>query len=186
MVKSDGQRSRFVIFLLNWCYVTFFFLKISHNIAIYISAQNGDTNFIKKQILRFLVTIKFTVHLLFFSVAVRDFSFSLFLGYDSRLSALFSLACAIGHNIFAVAYTEAHQRRRLIPYHAAAGAPLFFFLVGRHQTMQTVWMTLPDCVRVAKEVFSDKASLQFRDLIATVEIQARAAYPARARRDEWE
>ncbi|CAM9116572.1 unnamed protein product, partial [Laminaria digitata] len=38
---------------------------------------------------------------------------------------------------------------------------------------QTVWMTLPDCVRVATEVFLDKSTLYFRDLIATVEIQAR-------------
>lgn len=40
--------------------------------------------------------------------------------------------------------------------------------------MKTVWMTLPDCVRVAKGVFEDTATLYFRDLIATVESQARA------------
>lgn len=44
-----------------------------------------------------------------------------------------------------------------------------------HQAAQTVWMTLPDCVRVAKEVFLDKSTLYFRDLIATVEMQA--SYP---------
>ena len=39
-------------------------------------------------------------------------------------------------------------------------------------------MTLPACVRVAKEVFLDKSVLYFRDLIATVEMQART--PTRA------
>lgn len=36
---------------------------------------------------------------------------------------------------------------------------------------QTVWMSHADCVRVAKGVFLDTATLYFRDLIDTVEGQ---------------
>ncbi|CAN0481920.1 unnamed protein product, partial [Ectocarpus sp. 12 AP-2014] len=42
---------------------------------------------------------------------------------------------------------------------------------------QAVWMTLPDCVRVAKGVFFDSTTLYFRDLIATVSDQMETGGP---------
>ncbi|CAM9847852.1 unnamed protein product, partial [Scytosiphon promiscuus] len=48
---------------------------------------------------------------------------------------------------------------------------------------QVVWMTLPDCVRVARGVFVDATTLYFRDIIATVKDQMAtdASDPARGR-----
>lgn len=45
--------------------------------------------------------------------------------------------------------------------------------VHDRQATETVWMSHADCVRVAKGVFLDTATLYFRDLIDTVEGQAR-------------
>ncbi|CAN0116633.1 unnamed protein product [Ectocarpus sp. 12 AP-2014] len=42
---------------------------------------------------------------------------------------------------------------------------------------QAVWMTLPDCVRVAKGVFFDSTTLYFRDLVATVSDQMETGGP---------